>query len=183
MSGGILNAVRRGLEHWPGEFDPAERARWEGLAGDLDPHEEPEAFWSAFPGRVAARFLDRGWAWNGFYARRSETRLELVAAAGPPVCAHLDRSGGVGESGMCWDGVLLGTPLWADPVSSWPGYVSCDGESGLKTRAGLVVPLRSGAEVRAVWDLDATEPLHPADLVLMPLLLETARRGHPWPEF
>ena len=127
---------RETLSLWPGfemrvEYeDFLEAALGEGLE------------WAKIPALIQASFASRGWAWNGVYLRESERALCLVLAAGPPVCAALGLSGGVGSSGMCWDAVLTGRTLCSNDVHAWPGYVSCDGQSGLRTVAGMVCPLR-----------------------------------------
>jgi len=119
--------------------------------------------WRQLPATIREIFEHRGWAWNGIYVLKDH-QLELAAAAGPPVCHTLIQSGGVGTSGMCFDALLLNQTQVSADVKSWPGYVSCDGESGLATQAGLVCPIRGedGNPV-AVWDLDCTQALEPED--------------------
>ncbi|MFN0059209.1 MAG: hypothetical protein ACKVX7_12175 [Planctomycetota bacterium] len=119
--------------------------------------------WATVPQLIQAEFGSRGWRWNGVYARRNGV-LELIVAAGPPVCAQLEPRGGIGRSGMCYDALLMNQTLVAADVRRWPGYVSCDDESGLTTVSGMVCPLRSafGTPV-AIWDLDSTAPLAPSD--------------------
>ena len=119
--------------------------------------------WTSLPEIVQRVFAPRGWAWNGIYVLR-DGRLELASAAGPPVCHTIERTGGVGTSGMCFDALLMNQTLVAADVKRWPGYVSCDGESGLETRSGMVCPIRgAGAAPLAVWDLDATQELELED--------------------
>ncbi len=129
--------------------------------------------WAQLPGLIHRMLGPRGYAWNGIYARDGED-LRLVAAEGPPVCASLHRvdEGGEGSdqrhlpgrSGMCFDAMIMNQTLVASDVKAWPGYVSCDGESGLATVAGMVCPIRNdqGTPI-AVWDLDAVAPLAPED--------------------
>ncbi|MAB88294.1 MAG: hypothetical protein CMJ90_02400 [Planctomycetes bacterium] len=120
--------------------------------------------WRAVPGAIHDVLGGRGWEWNGIYVRHTERQLVLAAAHGPLVCATLDLEGGVGSSGMCWDAVLTGQTLVATDVKRWPGYVSCDAESGLATTASIVCPIGNAAgETIAVWDLDSTQPLDPGD--------------------
>lgn len=141
--------------------------------------EGPEA-WHALPGLIKEALGNRGYRWNGIYALDESGDLMLGPAAGPPVCNHLPKQGGLFQSGMCHDGILLNQTLHASDVKRWPGYVSCDAESGLVTREGLVSPVRdaSGRPI-AVWDLDATEPLHPADPAWFDALLATLSAAVP----
>jgi len=172
---------------------PAERSRAflalvaaveELIAGEKE-------LWRELPGAIRALYAPFGWEWNGIYALRGtepRRRLELAAAAGPPVCATIEeRPGGLGASGMCFDALLAGHALVAGDVRRWPGYVSCDGESGLRTVAGLAVPLAAppGAARRgaaAVWDLDSTAPLDPSDPLLLGALLARAAAVFPLPK-
>ncbi len=99
---------------------------------------------------------------------------ERAAAAGPPVCHTMEGSGGVGTSGMCFDALLMNQTLVAAEVKRWPGYVSCDGESGLETRSGIVCPIRGArATPLAVWDLDSTQEAEPEDPPFFDRLLAT----------
>ncbi len=126
--------------------------------------------WDELPAQIAARYGDFGWAWNGFYRLRGvepHRQLVLASAAGPPVCATIDESeGGIGVSGMCFDAIYAEHPLVAGDVKRWAGYVTCDGESGLGTVAGIAVPILVRGRPVAVWDLDSTEPLDSTDLTL-----------------
>jgi len=145
-----------------------------------------EQIWSGLPAWIEECFRSQGWEWNGFYRLRGlapERRLELGPAAGPPVCATIEEQpGGFGASGMCFDAIHLGHAIAAADVGRWPGYVSCDGESGLATVAGLVVPIARGGRPVAVWDLDATAPLEGGDPVLMEGLLTGLAEGCPLPK-
>lgn len=158
--------MTRALDLAPTAIPKPRRAEYAALievAAGLFSDPEP---WRQLPAAIRHVFGDRGWAWNGIYARHTEDQLLLVAAAGPPVCATLDApaGAGVGDAGMCWDALLMNQTVVAANVKAWPGYVSCDGESGLATVAGLVCPIRDedGRPV-AVWDLDSTAPLAPED--------------------
>lgn len=121
---------------------------------------EAGALLAALPRRFADVLGTDGWGWNGFYALGPDGRLHLGHAFGPPVCAELERRGGPLSSGMCFDGVLLNQTLAVPRVGDWPGYVSCDAESGLSTVGGIVSPLRDpeGRPI-GVWDLDCTRPV------------------------
>lgn len=164
----------RSFDLWPGGVPSENRSAYGKLVGLVeaawDRGVEP---WRRIPVLVREVFGPRGWEWNGIYARAGD-ELRLAASAGPPVCAVLERRGGVGTSGMCWDGILMNQTLAAADVARWPGYVSCDRESGLSTAAGIVCPIRdaAGAPI-AVWDLDATEPLFPGDPVFLDRLFAT----------
>lgn len=161
----IAGWLAQALDLAPARVAPERRAEYDELTRRTCVLAANGGFrWSWVPGEIRDIFGSRGWAWNGIYTLRDERTLQLYAAAGPPVCGTLELRGGVGTSGMCFDGILMNQTLVAAPVSAWPGYVSCDSESGLATVAGMVVPIRgpSGAPI-AVWDLDSTEPLNPAD--------------------
>jgi putative methionine-R-sulfoxide reductase with GAF domain len=148
---------------WPGGLpEPREREYREILAA-VAGAVASGTIWRSVPAIIRGVLRPRGFEWNGIYARGDDL-LRLFSAAGPPVCAELPLKGGVGASGMCWDAILMNQTVVAADVKLWPGYVSCDGESGLLTSASLVCPIRdrSGTPI-AVWDLDATKPVEPAD--------------------
>ncbi len=120
---------------------------------------EPDQVWQRLPSLIREQFLERGWEWNGIYVRDGDT-LRLASAAGPPVCTELSLRGGDGCSGMCFDALLMNQTVAARDPHRWPGYVSCDAESGLSTAAGMACPIRDRRGVPiAVWDLDSTQPL------------------------
>ena len=140
---------------------------------------EPRDLLARWPKLVAETMADFGWLWNGFYALRGDdtSTLHVSHAFGPPVCSSLDRTGGPLSSGMCFDGILLNQILVAYDTKSWPGYVSCDASSGLSTVSGIVCPIRDPrSRAIAVWDLDATQKVHPADARTMDVLLTTLAR-------
>jgi len=61
-----------------------------------------------------------------------------------------------------------------DDVAQWPGYVSCDGASGLNTASSIVCPIRdSEGRPIAVWDLDSEQKLAPEDAVFMARFFDT----------
>lgn len=129
------------------------------------------------PAWIGERFAARGWAWNGYYrSGPGGDALELGHAFGPPVCTPIPRAadGGVTTSGMCWDAMISNQCLLATDVGAWPGYVSCDGTSGLHTAAGLVCPIRNptGRPI-GVWDLDCSGPLDAVDARAMDALFST----------
>ena len=163
------------VDQLPGDLDQDRRAAYLRLiSGCAEIMDQPEA-WSGLPELIRQEMQSFGWAWNGIYHLHGKTphrRLQLGAAAGPPVCATLEEIPGE-RSGMCFDAVRHGRILVAADVQSWPGYVSCDGESGLATVSSIVRPLlNQDGDVVAVWDLDALEAVHPCDALLMDALLE-----------
>ena len=126
-----------------------------------------EAPWQEIAAQILDIFGVRGWSWNGFYSLESRdvrSRLVLAVAAGPPVCATLERRGGVGSSGMCFDTVIMNQTVATNSVRDYRGYVTCDGESGLTSVAGMACPIRGkkGKPI-GVWDLDSSQPLEPSD--------------------
>ena len=163
------------IEQLPGDLDATRLAAYRNLVmasgGIMD---QPDA-WGQLPVVIEKEMQSLGWEWNGIYHLHGQTpnrRLQLGSAAGPPVCATLEEIPGE-RSGMCFDAVRHGRLLVAADVRSWPGYVSCDGESGLATVSSIVRPLLDeNGEVVAVWDLDAVKPVHPCDALLMDALLE-----------
>ena len=158
--------IEQALVHSPVQCDAATRSRYLELTEALARSAVDGAFdWREIPAHVARAFGSCGWEWNGIYALTSDrAQLHLFAAAGPPVCATIERVGGVGTSGMCFDAVLMNQCVATNDVDHWPGYFSCDGESGLRTQAGLVVPIRDrDGHVLAVWDVDSAQPLAAAD--------------------
>jgi putative methionine-R-sulfoxide reductase with GAF domain len=134
------------------------------------------SFWKRLPALLHDVFGNRGWKWNGVYVRCGDQLQLAEGAAGPPVCSPLilDASGSVGSSGACWDAVLMNQTIALENVSQWPGYVSCDGTSSLKTVSGIVCPIRDGkGRPIAVWDLDSEERLAPTDPIFMGHLFDT----------
>ncbi len=167
------------LTYWPGG-PSLDRDRWREYSEFADKVaarlSAGASVWAELPGLVHEAFGHRGWNWNGFYVRDGDALQLGVFAAQPGVmvCATLPREpdAELHESGMCWDGIVMNQALYAAHVKCWPGYVSCDGESGLKTFAGLVCPVRGGqASPIAVWDLDAEEPLYGTDPLFMERLI------------
>jgi len=142
----------------------------EALAG-------PSSLSARLPGIIGRAMQPFGWLWNGIYRLREDGKLHLGPAHGPPVCSELERSGGPLSSGMCFDALLMNQTLAAYDAKAWPGYLSCDAESGLQTVSGIVCPIRD-TEGRAVgvWDLDATERVEPIDVRFMDVLFATLAR-------
>ena len=136
---------------------------------------------AALPRWIGVHFSARGWAWNGYYRLRpAGEALDLGHAWGPPVCTPLERRGEILTSGMCWDSMISNQCLLATDVSTWPGYVSCDGTSGLATASGLVCPIRNASgQPIGVWDLDAKQALNHADARAMDALFSALARVLP----
>ena len=159
--------------------DPSRRAALSSIADSAQDllSAGPVELIRQLPDAVSSAMEEHGWLWNGFYAPGEDGHLHLGPACGPPVCAVLESRGGPLTSGMCFDGMHLNQALVAYDIKQWPGYVSCDGASGLATVAGMVVPVRdpAGAPI-AVWDLDATQPLQPGDVRFMDVLFATLGR-------
>lgn len=168
--------LNRVIDQLPGDIPGPRRDAYRALVSRCSiALDEPDA-WSQLPTIVAETMGAFGWDWNGIYLLKGvvpQRRLELLHAAGPPVCNTLEEQPQAQSSGMCFDAVQQGSILVAADVSKWPGYVSCDTDSGLKTRAGIARPiLDESGEVVAVWDLDSREAVNPADALLMDALIE-----------
>ena len=140
---------------------------------------EPQVLFADLPRTIAQTMGPFGWLWNGFYVVRRDERdkLHLGPACGPPVCTPIERHGGPLTSGMCFDALHLNQTMAAYETKRWPGYVSCDAESGLSTVSGIVCPIRNPDGIPiAVWDLDATETIEPGDVRTMDVLFATLAR-------
>ncbi len=129
--------------------------------------------WKTLVQSVSQHFDSVGWKWNGLYRLEARDRLELHLAAGPPVCQTLYGDGEVGSSGMCFDALYRHQSLSTNEAHDWPGYVSCDHESGLSTSGALVIPLlkADGSAYWGVWDLDSESPLMSSDALFMERLI------------
>jgi len=161
------------------------RAAYAGIldevAGSVETEADAAAILARVPEAIGRRMAPFGWMWNGFYVLREDGNLHVGPACGPPVCALLERAQGGRDgpltSGMCFDGLILNQTLVAWSAKDWPGYVSCDATSGLRTVAGIVVPLRDArGRPIAVWDLDASEPVLPGDVRFFDVLFATLAR-------
>jgi putative methionine-R-sulfoxide reductase with GAF domain len=136
---------------------------------------EGAAMASGLPRIVGTAMQAFGWDWNGFYVRGQDDRLHLGPAHGPPVCTPLEASDGGLGAGMCWDCIATGQTLAVHDVEEWPGYVLCDGPSGLATVSSIVCPVVEGV----VWDLDATARIESADVRFMDVLIRSVARFTP----
>jgi putative methionine-R-sulfoxide reductase with GAF domain len=108
--------------------------------------------------------------------RRGDELHLANGAAGPPVCSplKLEKDGRAGSSGSCWDALLMNQTMAVDDVAQWPGYVSCDGASGLNTVSSIVSPIRdSRGRPIAVWDLDSEQKVAPEDAFFMGSYFDT----------
>lgn len=158
----------RVIDTWPGNLPENQSAEYRSLvASTVGLLQRTAAPWQGIADQVLEIFAARGWSWNGFYlleSRDVRSRLVLAVAAGPPVCATLERRGGVGSSGMCFDSVIMNQIVATNSVRDYRGYVSCDGESGLTSVAGMACPIRGkkGKPI-GVWDLDSSQVLEPSD--------------------
>ncbi len=175
LASDLIERLDHIIEQLPGEISEVRRLAYGDLvrrcAGALDEGHP----WTALPEIVLEVMAPFGWDWNGIYMLRGELpgrRLELEHSAGPPVCNTIQEQQGQ-ASGMCFDAIEQGSILVAADVDKWPGYVRCDGESGLRTVAGIARPIfDESGEVVAVWDLDASEAVHASDALVMDALIE-----------
>lgn len=166
---------------------PARRRAYDGILDDLQRslvEDSGAGVLRSLPAVIGAHMEPFGWSWNGTYVLGADGNLHLGPAHGPPVCALLERArskdgvpAGPLGSGMCFDGILLNQTLAAPAANAWPGYLSCDAASGLRTVAGIVSPLRDAAgRPVAVWDLDATQAIEPGDVRFVDVLFATLSR-------
>lgn len=136
--------------------------------------------WDGLPTIIQDAGKCRGWEWNGIYVKR-ENAMQLRNAAGPPVCESLPLRGGMGESGTCFDALLMNQSIIITSPSTWPGYVSCDHRSGIDTVASIVCPLRdSNSRPCAVWDLDSSRPVIASDLMFFDAILSSLSAVSPF---
>ena len=129
--------------------------------------------WDGLPALIQDAGKCHGWEWNGIYVKR-DLSMQLRNAAGPPVCECLPLRGGMGDSGTCFDALLMNQSLIITSPTTWPGYVSCDHRSGIDTVASIVCPLRdSNSRPCAVWDLDSSHPVLATDLMFFDAVLSS----------
>ena len=86
--------------------------------------------------------------WVGFYFLRGE-ELVLGPFQGRPACVRLPLGRGV--CGAC---AAAARTQRVDDVRAFPGHIACD----LRSRSELVVPVRDGARVVGVVDIDSPSP-------------------------
>ncbi|ANY19000.1 Free methionine-R-sulfoxide reductase [Tsuneonella dongtanensis] len=85
--------------------------------------------------------------WAGFY-RVVGDELILGPFIGRPACIRIAMGAGV-----CGTAAATATTQLVEDVHAFPGHIACDAAS----RSELVVPVRKGAGVVAVIDLDSPE--------------------------
>ncbi len=83
--------------------------------------------------------------WVGFYFLRG-SGLVLGPFQGKPACVRIE----IGK-GVCGSAAANGKTLIVPDVETFPGHIACDAAS----RSELVVPLRDGARLIGVLDLDS----------------------------
>lgn len=86
--------------------------------------------------------------WAGLYLLRAGT-LVLGPFQGRPACVRIPLGRGV-----CGSAAAAGRSLLVADVDAFPGHIACDAAS----RSELVVPIRRGARVLGVLDLDSPQP-------------------------
>lgn len=87
-------------------------------------------------------------SWVGFYRRRGD-ELVLGPFQGKLACTRIPLGRGV-----CGTAAASGQTQVVPDVNAFPGHIACDSGS----RSEIVVPVRRGAEVVAVLDLDSYQP-------------------------
>lgn len=89
-----------------------------------------------------------GFWWTGFYRVISENYLVLGPFQGPLACTRIRK--GKGVCGTAW---AEETTQVVPDVDLFPGHIACSSLS----RSEIVVPVRKGAEVVAVLDIDSKD--------------------------
>ena len=96
----------------------------------------------------AALFEAFGWHWVGFYVVDGKRdQLVLGPFQGPVACTRLHH--GKGVCAAAWDACQT---QHVPDVEAFPGHVACSAA----TRSEVVVPVKVGASVVAVLDVDST---------------------------
>mgnify|MGYP003133783288 FL=1 len=86
--------------------------------------------------------------WVGFYFLRGD-ELVLGPFQGQTACVRIP----VGR-GVCGTCVATGETQRVQDVHAFEGHIACD----IRSRSELVVPVRDGAVITAVLDMDSPEP-------------------------
>jgi len=97
---------------------------------------------------IAAALKEQfGWLWVGFYLVKAQ---ELVVGPfqGPVACTRIRK--GKGVCGTSW---AEERPLIVPDVEAFPGHIACSSLS----RSEIVVPIRNGARIVGVLDVDSVE--------------------------
>ena len=98
--------------------------------------------------QMAALIHERmGFFWTGFY-RVQGNQLVLGPFQGPSACFRI----GFGK-GVCGSAWKENKTLVVPDVEQFPGHIACSSLS----RSEIVVPVRKGAEISAVLDIDSKE--------------------------
>lgn len=97
---------------------------------------------------VAAALKEQfGWLWVGFYLVK-EDQLVLGPFQGPVACTRIRKGRGV--CGTSW---ANGETIVVEDVEKFPGHIACSSLS----RSEIVVPLKKGADVAGVLDVDSSD--------------------------
>jgi len=86
--------------------------------------------------------------WTGFYLVGGDDVLHVGPYQGAVACQTLE--GG----GVCLHAARTGRPVVVPDVAAFPGHIACDARS----KSEVAIPVMSGDEVVAVFDVDADEP-------------------------
>ena len=89
-----------------------------------------------------------GFWWTGFYRVSEDDDLVLGPFQGPLACTRI----GFGK-GVCGTAWAEDRTVVVPDVEKFPGHIACSSES----RSEIVVPIRSGATIIAVLDIDSAE--------------------------
>lgn len=88
-------------------------------------------------------------SWAGFYLPRPDGSLVVGPYQGPLACTVLPAGRGV-----CAAAAARRETVVVDDVESFDGHIACDP----RAKSEIVVPILKDGELRAVMDLDSTEP-------------------------
>jgi GAF domain-containing protein len=126
------------------------RARYEELIPQLESlvHDEPDLV--ANLANLAAALYEAlaAASWVGFY-RRVGDELVLGPFQGKVACVRIPWG-----KGVCGTAAARAQTVVVDDVEAFPGHIACDAA----TKSEIVVPIRVGARVVAVLDVDSHEP-------------------------
>ena len=87
--------------------------------------------------------------WAGFYFSDDHGDLVLGPFGGRPACTRLPHGRGV-----CGIAAVQGETIVVDDVDAFADHIVCDTAS----KSEIVVPLRDGATVYGVFDIDSPKP-------------------------
>jgi len=125
----------------------AKRASYALLTAQAQALFEGERDWLANLAQFSALIYGSvpGLNWSGFYLAQGE-QLVLGPFQGKVACVRIPFARGV--CGAC---ARSGEIQLVEDVHAFPGHIACDSAS----RSELVVPVRVGGRLRAVFDLDS----------------------------